>query len=293
MVFNADSEVSKDKLLFVDDNEDLRQYIGMTFSETYHVIAVDSGEAALKYLEEGGECDIVVSDIMMPGMQGDELCRRIKENRETSWLPVILLTAKANRDFVIEGLSLGADDYISKPFDSAILASKIDSILKNRRRLSQYYMERSLALVRGEVEIPVTDTMEVAVSTTDEGAVEATIQDEKAAQPKLPDLNPEDKAFVDKATQLVLDNLQDTSFNIDKLCREMAMSRTLFYGRLKKLTGQSPQDFMRLIRLEQAAKLLKEGDSVLDVSVKTGFVNVKYFSTVFKKHYGVSPSKYL
>ena len=293
MVFNADSEVSKDKLLFVDDNEDLRQYIGMTFSETYHVIAVDSGEAALKYLEEGGECDIVVSDIMMPGMQGDELCRRIKENRETSWLPVILLTAKANRDFVIEGLSLGADDYISKPFDSAILASKIDSILKNRRRLSQYYMERSLALVRGEVEIPVTDTMEVAVSTTDEGAVEATIQEEKAAQPKLPDLNPEDKAFVDKATQLVLDNLQDTSFNIDKLCREMAMSRTLFYGRLKKLTGQSPQDFMRLIRLEQAAKLLKEGDSVLDVSVKTGFVNVKYFSTVFKKHYGVSPSKYL
>lgn len=106
-------------------------------------------------------------------------------------------------------------------------------------------------------------------------------------------LDPQDQAFVDKATRLVLAHLSDTDFNIDRLCREMAMSRTLFYGRLKTLTGQSPQDFMRLIRLEQAAIFLKQGDSVLDVSVKAGFVNVKYFSTVFKKHFGVSPSKYL
>lgn len=98
---------------------------------------------------------------------------------------------------------------------------------------------------------------------------------------------------MEKATRLVLSHLSDTDFNIDRLCREMAMSRTLFYGKLKTLTGQSPQDFMRLIRLEQAALFLKQGDSVLDVSVKAGFVNVKYFSTVFKKHFGVSPSKYL
>ena len=106
-------------------------------------------------------------------------------------------------------------------------------------------------------------------------------------------LNQQDQAFVEKATRLVLSHLSDTDFNIDRLCREMAMSRTLFYGKLKTLTGQSPQDFMRLIRLEQAALFLKQGDSVLDVSVKAGFVNVKYFSTVFKKHFGVSPSKYL
>lgn len=119
-----------------------------------------------------------------------------------------------------------------------------------------------------------------------------TIQasDEKEEQAIL---NPQDQAFVEKATRLVLSHLSDTDFNIDNLCREMAMSRTLFYGKLKTLTGQSPQDFMRLIRLEQAAMFLKQGDSVLDVSVKTGFVNVKYFSTVFKKHFGVSPSKYL
>lgn len=288
---DQNSEVSKDTLLFVDDNEDLRQYICMTFSDTYRVVDVESGDAALKYLEEGGECDIVVSDVMMPGMQGDVLCQRIKENKDTSWLPVILLTAKAGRNFMIEGLGLGADDYIAKPFDAAILASKIDSMLKNRRRLSQYYMERSLALVRGEVSAKSNSSKQVMdLNAADEPIETIQASDEKEEQAIL---NPQDQAFVEKATRFVLDNLSDTDFTIDRLCREMAMSRTLFYGKLKTLTGQGPQDFMRLIRLEQAAMFLKQGDSVLDVSVKAGFVNVKYFSTVFKKHFGVSPSKYL
>ena len=91
---------------------------------------------------------------------------------------------------------------------------------------------------------------------------------------------------------MVLDHISDNTFTIDRLCREMAMSRTLFYGRLKTLTGQSPQDFIRLLRLERAATLLRDGVPVLDVSIRTGFVNAKYFSTVFKKHFGVSPSKY-
>lgn len=275
-----DAGVSKDTLLFVDDNEDLCKYIRMTFGDSYQVVDVESAEAALKYLKEGGVCDIVVSDVMMPGMHGDELCRRIKENKETSWLPVILLTAKIGRDFMIEGLGLGADDYIAKPFDTAILASKIASILKNRRRLSQYYMDRSLALVRGEMASESASPEQIVCSDSYENVEEAV-------------LNPQDQAFVDKATSLVLAHLSDTDFNIDRLCREMAMSRTLFYGKLKTLTGQNPQDFMRLIRLEQAAIFLKQGDSVLDVSVKAGFVNVKYFSTVFKKHFGASPSKYL
>ena len=275
-----DADVSTDTLLFVDDNEDLCKYIRMTFGNSYQIVDVKSAEAALKYLKEGGVCDIVVSDVMMPGMHGDELCRSIKENKETSWLPVILLTAKAGRDFMIEGLGLGADDYIAKPFDTAILASKVASILKNRRRLSQYYMDRSLALVRGEIASESASPEQIVCSDSYEN-VEEAVQ------------NPQDQAFVDKATSLVLAHLSDTDFNIDRLCREMAMSRTLFYGRLKTLTGQSPQDFMRLIRLEQAAIFLKQGDSVLDVSVKAGFLNVKYFSTVFKKHFGVSPSKYL
>lgn len=273
--------VPKDTLLFVDDNEDLCKYIRMTFGDSYQVVDAKSAEAALKYLQEGGECDIVVSDVMMPGMHGDELCRRIKENNETSWLPVILLTAKTGRDFMIEGLALGADDYIAKPFDTAILASKVAGILTNRRRLSQYYMDRTLALVRSrEMPLKSAPPQQNICPDSCENLEEAV-------------LNPQDQAFVDKATSLVLAHLSDTDFNIDRLCRDMAMSRTLFYGRLKTLTGQNPQDFIRLIRLEQAAVFLKQGDTVLDVSVKSGFVNVKYFSTVFKKHFGASPSKYL
>ena len=282
-------ESLKDTLLFVDDNEDLHQYIRMAFADQYHVVDVESGEAALNYLAENGECDIVVSDVMMPGMQGDELCRRIKENKETSWLPVILLTAKAGRDFMIEGLGVGADDYIAKPFDSAILASKIASMLKNRCRLSQYYMERSLAIVRGE---DSGQSSQKSLLPSESSVPSASDKKDKSSDEKEPELDPMDQAFVEKATRLVLDNLSDTDFTIDRLCQEMAMSRTLFYGKLKTLTGQGPQDFIRLIRLEQAAQYLKQGDSVLDVSVKTGFVNVKYFSTVFKKHFGVSPSKY-
>ena len=311
---NSDDH-QQDTILFVDDNADLRLYIRMAFGNTYHVVDVENGEEALRYLKENGECDIVVSDVMMPGMQGDELCRRIKENKETSWLPVILLTAKAGRDFMIEGLGLGADDYIAKPFDSAILASKIDSMLKNRRRLSQYYMERSLALVRGgetsrkesASEVSVIESTGVASASSDRigqnpsdgknvSALSAssdenkTLSDEK--ETTSVELDPENQAFVEKTTRLVMTNLSDTDFNIDRLCREMAMSRTLFYGKLKTLTGQTPQDFIRLIRLEQAAMYIEQGDSVMDVSVKAGFVNVKYFSTVFKKHFGVSPSKY-
>ena len=220
-------ESLKDTLLFVDDNEDLRQYIRMAFADQYHVVDVESGEAALKYLSENGECDIVVSDVMMPGMQGDELCRSIKENKETSWLPVILLTAKAGRDFMIEGLDLGADDYIAKPFDSVILASKIASMLKNRCRLSQYYMERSLAIVRGED----------SGQSSQKSLLPSEPSIPSASDEKELGLDPMDQAFVEKATRLILDNLSDTDFTIDRLCREMAMSRTLFYGKLKTLMG--------------------------------------------------------
>ena len=240
-------ESLKDTLLFVDDNEDLHQYIRMAFADQYHVVDVESGEAALNYLAENGECDIVVSDVMMPGMQGDELCRRIKENKETSWLPVILLTAKAGRDFMIEGLGLGADDYIAKPFDSAILASKIASMLKNRRHLSQYYIEQSLAIARGE---DSGQSSQKSLLPSEPSVPSASDEKNKSSDEKELELDPMDQAFVEKATRLVLDNLSDTNFNIDRLCREMAMSRTLFYGKLKTLTGQGPQDFIRLIRLE-------------------------------------------
>lgn len=290
---------AKETVLFVDDNEDLRQYVSMAFSDKYKVVAVASGEDGWAYLKDE-LCDIVVSDVMMPGISGEELCHRIKECPDLSWLPVILLTARAAREYQIEGLQLGADDFVAKPFDSAVLASKIDSMLTNRRRLADYYMKRSLSIVAEDSNSDTNDelsrtTSEPSEDTThDNEPSDATIYNnvEQESAEETPQLNAADAEFVDNATRIVLENIANTDFTIDTLCREMAMSRTLFYGRLKTLTGKSPQDFIRILRLEQAAKFLRHGDSVLDVSVKTGFVNTKYFSTVFKKHFGVSPSKF-
>jgi len=266
----------------------------MSFSGDYHIITKESAEAALDYLREG-TCDIVVSDVMMGGMDGNELCRRLKENADTAWLPVILLTAKVGKDFMIEGLDKGADDYISKPFDTDILAKKIRNVIDNRRHLSKYYLRRALQLVHDGEEPVIPSPQEKTISTLSDDsplAVQRDDSNEQQAEVKPEVLNADDQAFVDKATQTVLDHLSDENFDVNHLCREMAMSRTLFYGRLKTLTGKAPQEFMRLIRLEQAAALLRKGVPVLDVATRCGFPNSKYFSTVFKKHFGMPPSKY-
>ena len=283
----------KDTILFVDDNTELLRYLRMSFSGDYHIITKGSAEEALAYLRDG-TCDIVVSDVMMGGMDGNELCRRLKENGDTAWLPVILLTAKVGKDFMIEGLDKGADDYIAKPFDTDILAKKIRNVIDNRRRLSKYYLRRALQRVHGGEELTTSALTEKPVSASDAlpSAVQQSDSKEQQAEPKPVTLNADDQAFVDKATQTVLDHLDEEDFDVNHLCREMAMSRTLFYGRLKTLTGKAPQEFMRLIRLEQAAALLRKGVPVLDVATRCGFPNSKYFSTVFKKHFGMPPSKY-
>lgn len=292
----ADSDdAGKDTILFVDDNTELLGYLRMSFAKDYRIITKESAEDALTYLQDD-TCDIVVSDVMMGGMDGNELCRRLKENADTAWLPVILLTAKAGKDFMIEGLDKGADDYISKPFDTDILAKKIRNVIDNRRRLSKYYLRRALQLVHqgapfeeeNRVTRPSTSKDDTAASRQ---ALPADIQNQLAEETEVA-LNVDDQAFVDKATQMVLDHLSEEDFDVNHLCREMAMSRTLFYGRLKTLTGKAPQEFMRLIRLEQAAALLRKDVPVLDVATRCGFPNSKYFSTVFKKHFGTPPSKY-
>ena len=276
--FVKTENTTKNSLLFVDDNEELRNYIQMAFNEFYNVTTVESGEKALDFLHYKGLCDIVVSDVMMPGMQGTELCNRIKENANTSWLPVILLTAKSGKDFMINGLQLGADDYVTKPFDPEILRTKIDSMLQNRRRLSKYYLAKAIAMVQGKNE-------EIAIK-------EEIATKEEATHQETAEINADEQLFIKRATQLVIENISDEDFDINKLCREMAMSRTLFYGKLKNLTGQTPQDFIRLLRLEHAATLLRQGQPVTEASLHSGFSNAKYFSTIFKKHFGVSPSQY-
>ena len=233
---------------------------------------------ALRFLENHYP-DIIISDVMMPGIQGDELCSMIKNNPDTAGIPVILLTAKTTHDAIVNGIEKGADDYIAKPFSLDILKSKVRGMLHNRKRIREYLMRLALTRAEGDV---------VEVKTIPQTVEEPTLTEGN----RTSEMPASDKAFVDKAVDIIIANMSNTEFDIEHLCREMAMSRTLFFGRLKSLTGKAPQEFIRILKLERAAELLKQNMPVAEVAVVTGFANSKYFSTIFKKHFGVSPSKF-
>lgn len=254
-------------ILIVEDNDDLRKYLGKTFSADYDVVAKSSADDAMAYLDEHYP-DLIISDVMMAGMQGDDFCHAVKTNPSTAGIPFILLTAKAGHEAMVSGLTKGADDYIPKPFNTEILKLKVAGMLANRERLRKFFMRQAVGQVA-----------EHAASQP-----KSEIEEKSVCEA--------DKAFIDKATDLIVRHLEDQEFNIDRLCREMAMSRTLFFSKLKSLTGKGPQEFIRILRLEKASELLKQGVPVNEVCDMTGFANSKYFSTIFKKHFGVSPSKY-
>ena len=277
-VVSAVSESKDETLLIVEDNDDLRNYLTATFSVEYNVVSTISAEDALRFLENHYP-DIIISDVMMPGLQGDELCSMIKNNPDTAGIPVILLTAKTTHDAIVNGIEKGADDYIAKPFSLDILKSKVRGMLHNRKRIREYLMR--LALMRAEGDV-------VEVNTIPQIVEEPTLTEGN----RTSEMPASDKAFVDKAVDIIIANMSNTEFDIEHLCREMAMSRTLFFGRLKSLTGKAPQEFIRILKLERAAELLKQKTPVTEVAVMTGFANSKYFSTIFKKHFGVSPSKF-
>ena len=250
-----------DKLLVVEDNDELRDYLQHTLSNEYTVQTCHNGKQALNLIKDYLP-DLVISDIMMPEMRGDELCRVLKEDINTSHIPIILLTALNTERDIIEGLQTGADDYLVKPFSIGILRATVANLLQNRRLLRSKYANLAL-----DDEKP------------DEGCAHCT--------------DSLDWKFINTVTRYVEDNLDKTDFNVDSLCALMNMSRTSFYNKLKALTDQAPADYIRLIRLKRAAHLLKEKRyNITEISEMTGFNDVKYFREVFKKYYKVSPSQY-
>lgn len=259
----------KSRLMVVEDNGDLRFYLRHIFEQEYEVVDKPDGDAALEYLKSQ-TVDLIVSDIMMPGIQGDEMCRLIKQNVETSHIPVILLTAKAGRDHMLKGLEGGADDFIAKPFDADVLKAKVRTMIHNRNRLREKIMAQYKEPPTASA--PLSDTA---------GGTAAGVQ-----------LSQIDRDFLDRCNTYIMENIGEGDLNVTALCRETAMSRTLLYEKLKALTGKSPGEFITIIRMREAAARLRQGEAVQDVAMKVGFPDAKYFSTAFKKHYGVPPSKY-
>lgn len=248
--------VKKAEILIVEDNADLRTFISQGLSAVYQVREARDGleghRMALSSIP-----DLIISDVMMPGMDGMELCNKLKHDERTSHIPVIMLTARSTGEDKLEGLMQGADDYIFKPFHMKELTVRIHNLLEQRERLRKKYSNMVGMHWR-----------DLSVTTLDE-------------------------KFLRKAMEIISENLQNFDFNVNAFQKEMFMSREHMYRKMKALTGKSPSDLIRDIRLRTAASMLKNnGDNVSEVSLKVGFSNQSYFAKCFKQHYGKTPRQY-
>lgn len=247
-------------ILVVEDNAPLRSFIIHSLSDTYQVEGAGNGQEALDFINER-QPDLILSDIMMPVMDGKKMCQIVKSQMETSHIPIILLTALGDKEHILEGLEIKADQYFVKPFDVHILKATIRTLIANRKMLRNRFKSAVTALPE---EAPA---VELPTSLDDE--------------------------FIQKVTELVKEGL-GKNFNVDTLCASVNMSRTSFYNKIKALTGIAPAEFIRNIRMQEAALMLKsQRYTVAEVSDKMGFADPKYFTDTFKKFYGVPPSIYM
>ncbi len=257
--FETKIQPSKEmKVLVVEDNDDLLIFMKHSLGDDFKVYTAGDGEKAWEYILKQIP-DLVVSDIMMPNMDGFELCKIMKSTYETSHIPIVLLTALSEKTDQLHGFGLGADDYITKPFDMNLLIQRIKSIICNRKVVR----EKALRLINT-------------------GSSEPILENE---------LN--DK-FVKKMLEVAKDNISNTQFDKDEFASAMNVSSSLLYKKIKSLTDQSPTDFIKTIRLNHAVELLQSRKyTVTEVSEICGFTSIAYFSTVFRKHFGKSPSEIL
>lgn len=243
-------------VLLVENNKELREYMHLEFGESYNLIEAENGKEGLKKALEHIP-DLIISDIMMPEMDGIEFCHLIKKDTLTNHIPVILLTAHSSQIQVKEGLETGADDFISKPFSSELLSTRIDNLLNTRKALQRKFSQE----LRLEPEGLPVDGM--------------------------------DESFLRKAMEVVESNLDNPDFSADLFASEMCMSRVHLYRKLKALTDLSITDFVKNARLRLASNLIKDNKlTIKETAYTVGFKDPKYFSKCFKQQFGVRPSEY-
>lgn len=245
-------------ILIVDDNHEIRDFLRLLLVEKYYILEAENGEQGLIIAKEVLP-DLVISDIMMPKMNGIVLCEKIKNNDILNHIPVILLTAKAGNDSHVQGLGSGADDYISKPFDSGILKAKIASVLMNRQKLKEKFKSSSL------IEFNHIEPLNT------------------------------DKNFLEKFKTHIEENFQNPEFDIEQLCSLIGFSRAQLFRKVKSITNHSPGEFIRTTRLEYAKVLLenKAVETVSEAAYNSGYSNPKQFTRAFKEKYNMTPSELL
>jgi signal transduction histidine kinase/DNA-binding response OmpR family regulator/ligand-binding sensor domain-containing protein len=254
--FESFPKESKPILLIVEDNSDVRNYIKDNLKKEYFTVeAVDGEDGWNKSIEQIP--DLIISDVMMPKMDGFQLCNKLKTDERTSHIPVIMLTAKAAKQDKIEGYETGADDYIMKPFEPDELRARIKNLIEQRKRLHAYFQKK------GIIELNQTNITSV------------------------------DKKFLQKAFEIITQNISDASFTIETFAENLYVSKSLLRKKIVSLTGEPPVELVKRIRLKKAAELIEKNfGNLSEIALEVGFNNPAYFSECFKKQFGVSPSQY-
>ncbi|MGB3464521.1 MAG: response regulator, partial [Cyclobacteriaceae bacterium] len=244
-------------ILVVEDDKDISRYVRKILEEDYKVIEAGDGEQGIKAALNQIP-DLIISDVMMPGIDGYGLCGVLKNDLKTSHIPIILLTAKASNESAIVGFEQGADYYVNKPFDPKVLLLRVKNILNTRDKIVKQLGSKSLHM-----------------------------------EPKDIQMAKKDQDFLNRAVEIVELHISDSDFNVEDLGRELGLSRMQLYRKLKALIGKSANEFIRFIKLKRAAQLLDQGSmTISEITYKVGFNDLKYFRDCFKKQYGVNPSDY-
>jgi DNA-binding response OmpR family regulator/nitrogen-specific signal transduction histidine kinase len=247
---------SRHLLLVVEDNSDMRLYIRGNLENDYEIVEAEDGDAGYKVCIKSLP-DLIISDVMMPKMDGFEFCQKVKSDERTSHIPLILLTARAEMTDKLGGLDQGADDYLTKPFNVIELRTRIRNILEQRRRLHTRFQREA-----------ATQPREIAVSSLDE-------------------------QFLNRALNIIERHMDEPGFEVTNFAREMGISRAHLYNKLEALTGQSAKEFIRTVRLKRGAQLIrKKAGNISQIAYEVGFNNPSYFSHCFCSQFGLSPSEY-
>jgi signal transduction histidine kinase/ligand-binding sensor domain-containing protein/DNA-binding response OmpR family regulator len=248
----------KPKILVVDDSDDIRLYLSGLLKDEFEVFEADNGSSGHKLAIETMP-DLIISDVMMPQMDGIELCSELKNNIATSHIPIILLTARASEAFELSGLQTGADDYITKPFNPMIVQMRVRNMLENRNKLKAYYLKK--VRFEPDTEVAVAENL--------------------------------DEVFLRKAIDLVNANMQNENLGIEMMVDQLFMSQSTLFRKIKSLTGLSITGFIRALRVKKAAQLILQSNMKMsDVAYEVGFNDYKYFKKSFQQQFGCLPSEY-
>ena len=256
--FNFEKPLNPQTILVIEDDSDIRNIMIEALGEYFNVLSASDGEKGLAILEEGTPVELIVSDIMMPGISGFEVTEKVKSDFATCHIPVILLTSLSGNEDRYEGARRGADAFITKPFSKKYILMKIIKLLEQRSKLREKYSS------------------------------------DLSLRPDVLCNNKIDRDFLDKIESIMEKHLGDTMFSMDAFAEELNMGRTAFYSKVSSVTGYSPNNYIKIFRMKKAAELISTGRfTAAEIAYKVGIKDASYFTKLFKEQFGMTPKEYL